>query len=391
MNEKKTVQAQSKTLWLAGSGAIQKWIAIMIAAALLSVSGTATAADKDRKFESTNNGSVIFIDVEANDPWQPDGFSKPLSVHAKFVDQEQKPVIDGRADDPAWSGAENATVPLSWGGVPEATVKAVYTSEEIFLLVSWPDASKDDQHHPWLWDAEQGRYMEGPQVEDALLVSIEGGCDWNPSLLSGTEYDFDGWLWLAARSDPLGQAIDVDGNVRTGAPRNYLVKYKSRYTEASWDIKFYDRRKDIQNKSWQELDRLYKSTQPKPEVYVSYRADGSPTPEFTKLMTPPPLSDVNDNPPPLVAQHHPIKLTGDAGDVAAKGHWADGRWTVEYRRSLTTPTRTASDSLIERISQFSLHIFDQTERLDEASESGRIWLEFEQPVDGPAVAGTTTH
>jgi hypothetical protein len=33
--------------------------------------------------------------------------------------------------------------------------------------------------------------------------------------------------------------------------------------------------------------------------------------------------------------------------------------------------------MFDRSTQFSVHVFDGTERLDEAGESGRIMLEFE--------------
>jgi hypothetical protein len=79
----------------------------------------------------------------------------------------------------------------------------------------------------------------------------------------------------------------------------------------------------------------------------------------------------------VLPQFQPVKLEGNAGDVAAKGHWADGRWTIEFRRALITPAKTASDSMFDRSTQFSVHVFDGTERLDEAGESGRIMLEFE--------------
>ncbi len=391
MSNKKTGQTQRKALWLAGPGAIKKWIAIIIAAALL-IMGPTTVAAAEKAHEIKSIGdSISFIEVEANDPWQPDGFGEALTVSATFVDQG--PVIDGLADDLAWSGAESAAVPMSWGSVPEATVKAVYTSEDVFLLVSWPDSTEDDQHHPWLWDAEQGRYIEGPQVEDALLVSIEGGCDWKSSLLAGTTYDFDGWLWLAARSNPLGQAVDVAGSVRdSGNKGRGNNKYQSRHMEPSWDVKFTDRQKDRLTKPWQGLARMYKRTQPQQEVYVRYPPDGPrSTPKFTELIGSPPVPNTAESPPPVVQQHRPIKLTGDAGDVMAKGSWTDGRWTVEFRRKLTTPTGTMTDSLFERITQFSIHIFNQTERLDEASESGRIWLEFEPVAEDPAIAKTTIH
>jgi hypothetical protein len=50
---------------------------------------------------------------------------------------------------------------------------------------------------------------------------------------------------------------------------------------------------------------------------------------------------------------------------------------VELRRALETPKLTLEDSVFRRATQFSVYVFDATERLDEASESGRLILEFE--------------
>lgn len=90
-----------------------------------------------------------------------------------------------------------------------------------------------------------------------------------------------------------------------------------------------------------------------------------------------------------VPQYRPVRLTGDAGEVAAKGHWVDGRWTVEFRRALVTDARTTSDSLFQRTTQFSIHIFDHAERLDEASESERLFLQFEAAGSDKAADRTT--
>jgi len=332
-----------------------------------------------------------FVAVEANDPWAPEEFAKPLIVPAVFV--AVAPVVDGLDDDSAWRGADGVEVPLEWGRVSDATVKAVYTEEEIFLSVSWADATKDDQHRPWIWDAASASYVESPQAEDALLVSVEGGCDWNPSLLAGLGFDFDAWLWLAARTDPLGQAVDADGNVknRPKPARMGFEKYPSRHQDLVWDVKFMDRRKDILTLPWRELERRYNRSMPVQEIYVRYRPDGRPTPAFVERVEAPAIeSPVQEGAsggtliktgsgalPPTVLQYRPLELSGDAGDVAAKGHWADGRWTVEFRRARVTGSRTQTDSVFERTTQLSLHVFDGTERLDESSESPRLLIQFE--------------
>jgi hypothetical protein len=330
-------------------------------------------------------GENLFFAEVLGEPWVPQGFDSGLLVRAKFV--ADAPNIDGRAADAVWAVAPSTTVPLTYGNVKEATLKAAYSESEIFLLVSWPDATRDDQHHPWVWDAGEKRYVEGTQVEDSLIVSIEGGCDWTPSMLAGYVYDFDAWRWLAARSNPIGQAVDVDGSVQNHwVAKLDFVKYQPRYTEPFWNLKFTDRRDDILTTPWQELKRHYKLAPLSEEVYVRAEPDGTPPPEFAQRLQAPTVTadakgwlvgEAHASIPPTAPQYRPLKLTADAGEVSAKGEWKDGRWTVEFRRALLTPARTGSDSVFERATQFSIHVFDHTERIDESSESGRLFLQFE--------------
>ena len=80
-----------------------------------------------------------------------------------------------------------------------------------------------------------------------------------------------------------------------------------------------------------------------------------------------------------VPQFSPIRLQDGAGEVSAKGNWEDGYWTVEFRRVRETPQRHFNDVVFQRITQFSVHVFDQTEQIDESSESGRLFLKFLPP------------
>ncbi|MHC4221873.1 MAG: hypothetical protein ACYST9_05580, partial [Planctomycetota bacterium] len=49
---------------------------------------------------------------------------------------------------------------------------------------------------------------------------------------------------------------------------------------------------------------------------------------------------------------------------------------VEFRRIRETPLRHIEDTIFNRLIQFSVHVFDQAERLDLASESPRLFLQF---------------
>ena len=83
----------------------------------------------------------------------------------------------------------------------------------------------------------------------------------------------------------------------------------------------------------------------------------------------------------MAPQFKAVPFEGDAGEVSAKGYWDDGFWTVEFSRALITPSETMSDSVFNRLTQFSIHVFDHVERIDQSSESGRLFLQFKKPED----------
>ena len=333
-------------------------------------------AEVVRKDFSADNTMVM---VSSNDDWQPANFKNGTAVPAKHV-KTTSVVIDGIANESEWADAQEVVVPLSFGTVREASVKAFYTDKEVFLRVRWPDATKNDEHHPWVWDAKQKQYVEGPQVEDSLLISFEAGCEWQPSLLAGYQFDFDGWRWLAARSDPVGQAWDTIGSLSyQNALRRPFDPYKARYDHKTWILKFdnVDMEGGPELADWDELDRRYLLWKPQEDLYYRTELDRIGTIDPTEHLSPPagPPKDGELTFP----QFRPVKLEGAAGEISAKGNWEDGYWTVEFRRILITPDTTMNDTVFNRLTQFSLHAFDSVERVDESSESGRLFLQFQPP------------
>jgi hypothetical protein len=105
--------------------------------------------------------------------------------------------------------------------------------------------------------------------------------------------------------------------------------------------------------------------------------DGNILRENTKvveeLAPPPPTAE---NKAKIHPQFAPLELTGNAGEVKAKGHWENGFWTVEFQRALVTPIGKQDDMYFIRLTQFSIHTFDHVEKIDKASESGRLFLQF---------------
>jgi hypothetical protein len=310
-----------------------------------------------------------------NDTWQPDGFEIGLPVPAVHVERPGI-TIDGRDEEPGWSVAEEVIIPLDYGDVGQASVKALYSEEAVFIRVRWADGTMDREHHPWVWNAELSQYVVGPQAEDSLLLSFEAGCEWNPSILAGYQFDFDGWHWLAARSDPVGQAWDMVVNLSDANRGGKGTVYESRHPENTWILKFDDLPfgSGLTYGDWKDLNRRYLYWPKLPAVsfhpeldrmHVSDPSEHIPAPSAA-------LSDTSKSYP----QFRPVKLEGSAGEVAAKGHWEDGYWTVEFRRDRITPDETMNDTVFNRLTQFSIHVFNGTERIDQSSESRRLFLQF---------------
>jgi len=269
-------------------------------------------------------------------------------------------------------------VPLEYGGISQALVKVLYTDKKVYFRVRWADSTEDREHHPWVWDAEKQQYVAGQQVEDSIMLSFEAGCNWNPSLLAGYQYDFDGWHWLAARSDPVGQAWDLAGNV--AEQDHALLKpmpYASRNRENTWNVKFLrSDSEEMSHSSWRNLDRNYMFRPVRLTSWYRTELDGTRLTQVAEQLPAPQSSPDESSKDKLFPQFKPVRLDGDAGEIAAKGHWQDGYWTVEFSRDLMTPASTATDTEFTRLTQFSIHVFDRTERIDEGSESARLFLEF---------------
>lgn len=318
------------------------------------------------------------ITYVSSDPWQPEDFVNGTTVPAVWM-QAPAVAVDGVDDEAAWTLAPEVEAPLSFGAVERVWLKALYTDEEVFIRVRWADASENREHHPWTWDATANAYVPGPQVEDSVMLSFEAGCEWNPSLLGGAIYDFDAWHWMAGRSDPLGQAIDLYGNVRGRDTRlPGFEAYPSRVTEQEWELKFTENQAPDLYADWSQLDRVYIMQPLTEKIWVRAVPDfGKHAAAFVERLPAP--EGKPDDPSQTFPQFSPLKLTGEAAEVAASGTWQDGYWTVEFRRDRETPVQHIYDTIFNRLVQFSVHVFNQVERLDQAAESPRLFLQFLPP------------
>ncbi|MBD3647633.1 MAG: hypothetical protein HUJ31_09320, partial [Pseudomonadales bacterium] len=149
-----------------------------LAIAIGMIAGAPVHADVERRQINQDN---LIVEV-TDDRWQPEEFVNGMPVPAVYHRWADHIEVDGIADEEAWKRAIDTQIPLTYGNTDSASVKVLYTDEEIYFRVRWADDDENREHHPWVWSEQLGKYVERPEAEDYVLLSFEAGCEWNPSL-----------------------------------------------------------------------------------------------------------------------------------------------------------------------------------------------------------------
>lgn len=228
----------------------------------------------------------------------------------------EAPSLDGRADDPAWRDAPAVTVtargvmPQTGGTATDVTLRAAYSDTHLYLLAVWTDATRDDLgHRTWVWEPGKQVYVEGPDREDMFAVAFEHTGEFVPDMLAGVEAVWDVWHWKAFRTNPQGHAMDKTHRYTNTQPTGSANRHTGNDGRDTWIARPQDAGDSIE------------------------------------VQHPAPTAFAGDRVPRYTAG----RPTDSAADVRAKGDWADGRWTLEFARRLTTghaddtafdPTRT---------------------------------------------------
>lgn len=204
------------------------------------------------------------------------------------------PEIDGKVDAQIWSEAAPITVRDGVSDV-NITLKALHDDQHLYLLAQFPDPDESRLQKPLKWDEELGIYTLGNEREDTLVLK------WNMSdsqtdltLKSNVGYLADVWFWKANRTDPVGYADDK------------IQVYSQRHTKGGKPLLsengtlFYLTRKgDIGKSSYKQV--------------LKAGFEGGVLPGYENVVP-----------------------EGSRADIAAKGHWENGLWTVEFKRKLST-------------------------------------------------------
>ncbi|MEK6781060.1 MAG: c-type cytochrome [Bacteroidota bacterium] len=128
-----------------------------------------------------------------------------LPITAQNQITGQVPAEDGLFN---MSGTLNGLTDFNLGEDPTILLKAAYSNDSLYILISWKDASYNASQSNWFYDGPTDSNKPGStagwtsqQSDDNLNLSFDMG--------SGKS---DIWNWSLALSEPLGYAIDKIDN-----------------------------------------------------------------------------------------------------------------------------------------------------------------------------------
>jgi len=248
------------------------------------------------------------------------------------------PAIDGKADDDAWKSAKEVVVKMDQPDEnppkKSISIKAVHDGDSICFLLVWADPDKNDQHSPFLWKDPAGYEPDDEKVEDACTLAFELEGKFDSDMKAGIESKWDVWEWGAARTNPSGYALD----------RTHVY---SRQAPAP----------PVKGRRLTDRDGG--------QIYFSHPIDAG-TPCYTKIELP------EKKGAPMVLQYPSQKPTGSAADVQAKGEWANGKWTVEFKRKLSTGNKDDTAFAAGKGYGIAIATFDKSEKGDHDVSKGFI-------------------
>lgn len=321
---------------------------------------------------------------------------------ASFTDSDI--VIDG-VEDSRWSNSESLSIVLNempyepnngYEGIKKTTVEmsALYDSENLYMKFEWDDPTLSLARFPWQKQSNgdwkvlknlDSTLHENTYYEDKFAVywniSERGfakkGCDKSCHMAekgllngvkdtsSGRHYTLEGyldeWHWKSTRTNVNHQMDDgyVDSEHQTNEKwgRHTDPKTAGGY--------YYNVKKGEAVPIWMSQQaKEAASTNP---VYHILDSEKQPFVDSFKA---------GDVLPGIVTS----PFVGGRADVEAKGHWEDGRWTLEIRRKLVTndaPEKDIQFTDLNKTYRFGVTAFDNSQ-IAHIYHKGSIKLVFKQ-------------
>lgn len=264
-----------------------------------------------------------------------------------------------KEDEPVWlhvkgrDSISNVEVKVS--------MKAVYTSDDIFFLFRWPDPTRSITKKAWRFDGTNWTHLEGDEDRLALIFEItridgfaSRGCavichsppdvprkDWRLATRDPSE-KADLWHWKAARSDPYHFADDGWLTVAGNPSGSY------RTTGRRSDI---GKGGDVSNEREDKSGPMYVQDPSKKPLEPGFLLF-----EDAVAVSPDAVFSAGDR----LTYRMPCKPTQSRADIKAGARYANGEWTLMLSRKLKTGWPDDVQFNIRKDYSFALALFDDS-------------------------------
>jgi len=282
------------------------------------------------------------------------------------------PTLDGVANDAVWANAQELVVRVENGNnnfATDAHLKAVYTSDTVYFVMTYADTTESFFRSPWQ-KQEDGSWKKINDPDD------KGG--------DNNKYYEDKFALIWSINNSIKKFETLGCFVACHAGENSDKKpYGNKYTASEGEMGDIWHWKSIRNVGQiddQYLDWTHYDADKSPEAgrksdkkesggyadnfaAMPDPADASKTvPDKTKPGFTSPNIDMTTGAPGYILDGEKVALdqagldaipagsyipgivksmiVGDRGDITAAWKWADGVWTIEFSRKLTTGSET---------------------------------------------------
>jgi hypothetical protein len=285
------------------------------------------------------------------------------------------------ADDPAWNAAAVMTIKTTVveGSATKQGVdvqaQALYNSTDIWFRVSWPDATQTVDRF-WQYDGKKWTSV-GSEDRLALLWEITPldrfqthGCTalcHNPvadpiakwyMVTPAADGRADNWQWLAGRTNPVGQ---FDDKYLVGALPD-PASTGSSFVNDTTDSGGYTNNRTADGLGPAKMQDPAKPASAGPGFLLASEAVAIDPTKFK----------AGDKVPRDLLS----PVVGSRGDIAAKGVWANGMWTVVFHRKLDTGNTDDIQFIAGRTIPFGLAVFDNASGFNHTVAIEPTYLKF---------------
>ncbi|MEI7770341.1 MAG: ethylbenzene dehydrogenase-related protein [Chloroflexales bacterium] len=300
--------------------------------------------------------------------------AKPNTLTAVKVDAT---TLDAAA--PYWAQAPKldvATVGAAPGKPdgPTVSIQAAYDGQYIVIRSEWADATNSLKDDTWTWDGKAFT-QEGEQDFIGFIWPIGNNATFASKGCAATCHNtnadqekwwmgsdsadvrYDGWFWMAARTNSVGYADDISWSVLSdpndmGSPRvDDAVDSGGPVENTNGDknnpAPIFMSGKDLKSPILLDADKV---------AFDAAKA---------KLAT-------GDTVPGFVLS----KPVGSLGDVEASGKWESGKWVVVQRRLLNTTHPDDGVLIPSKPTPFGFAVADASGNLDHKIAKDVLTLEW---------------